>query len=70
MQSLDVSLSRLGYSIAEAEIVTNLSRATLYRAVASGRLRLVKVGRRSLIPAPDLAALCGVTAERASEAAA
>jgi excisionase family DNA binding protein len=56
-----VSLQRLGYSFAEAEVISNLSRSTLYREVARGRLRRVKVGKRSLIPADALATLCGMT---------
>jgi excisionase family DNA binding protein len=54
-----VSPLRLAYSFAEAEVASSLSRATLYREVARGRLRLVKVGKRSLIPADALAKLCG-----------
>jgi excisionase family DNA binding protein len=65
-----VSLQRLGYSFAEAEVVSNLSRATLYREVARGRLRLVKVGKRSLIPAEALEKLCGMAeSDQSPEAA-
>lgn len=52
-------MPRLSYSIPEAEIASGVSRATLYRRIASGELRRVKVGRRSLIPVDALAALCG-----------
>jgi excisionase family DNA binding protein len=61
MDSQTVSLQKLSYSFAEAEVISNLSRSTLYREVARGRLRRVKVGKRSLIPADALASLCGVT---------
>ena len=60
MESQTVPLQRLSYSIAEAEIVSNLSRSTLYREVSRGHLRLVKVGKRSLIPADALERLCGM----------
>jgi excisionase family DNA binding protein len=59
MESHIVPLQRLGFSFAEAEVISNLSRSTLYREVARGHLRLVKVGKRSLIPADALAKLCG-----------
>jgi excisionase family DNA binding protein len=58
MDSRTVSLQRLGYSFAEAEVISNLSRSTLYREVARGHLRRVKVGKRSLIPADALEKLC------------
>jgi excisionase family DNA binding protein len=61
MDTLDVSLQRLSYSFAEAEVISNLSRSTLYREVARGNLRRVKVGKRSLIPAEALAELCGTS---------
>jgi excisionase family DNA binding protein len=59
MDTLNVSLRKIAYSFAEAEVVSNLSRSTLYREVARGRLRRVKVGKRSLIPADALEKLCG-----------
>jgi excisionase family DNA binding protein len=34
-----------------------VSSQTIYRLIANGKLRLVKVGRRSLIPRADLEAL-------------
>jgi excisionase family DNA binding protein len=40
--------------------MSNLSRATLYREIARGYLRMVKVGKRSLIPADALEKLCGM----------
>jgi excisionase family DNA binding protein len=59
MDSRNVSLQRLGYSFADAELISNLSRSTLYREVARGHLRRVKVGKRSLIPVDALEKLCG-----------
>jgi excisionase family DNA binding protein len=70
MESQTVSLQRLGFSFAEAEVISNLSRATLYRQVARGHLRTGKVGKRSLIPADALEKLCGMAGgERSPEAA-
>jgi excisionase family DNA binding protein len=59
MDTQTVSMRKLGYSFAEAEVATGLSRASLYRAIGRGELRRVKVGNRSLIPAADLEALFG-----------
>jgi hypothetical protein len=64
MDSQTVSFQRLGYSFAEAEVISSLSRATLYREIARGRLRRVKVGKRSVIPADALACLCGGKPQR------
>lgn len=44
------------YSIAEAARLLGLGRTSLYALLRSGELRAVKVGRRSLIAAADLAA--------------
>ncbi|MCQ4161274.1 helix-turn-helix domain-containing protein [Roseomonas sp. GC11] len=50
----------LTYTIAGACQVTGLSRATLYRHAAAGRLELVKVGGRRLVPAQNLRLLLGL----------
>jgi hypothetical protein len=52
-----VSVPRLGYSFAELEVATGLSRATLYRLLASGELVTVKVRGRRLVPAWQAQAL-------------
>lgn len=59
MEIQHVLVPRLGYSLAEAELATGLSRSSLYRAIARGDLRREKVGGRTIIPATELAALCG-----------
>jgi excisionase family DNA binding protein len=46
--------SRPGYSVAEAELMSGFSRATLYRLMERGELAFVKVGERRLIPADEL----------------
>ncbi len=61
MEAQNVLVPRLGYSLAEAELASGLSRSSLYRAIARGDLRREKVGGRTIIPAADLAALCGAS---------
>lgn len=61
MEAQHVLVPRLGYSLAEAELASGLSRSSLYRAIARGDLRREKVGGRTIIPAADLAALCGAS---------
>lgn len=48
---------KLAYSIREACVASSLSRTTLYSHISSGRLRVVRVGGRTIIPAEALSAL-------------
>ena len=50
---------KFGFSIAETEVASGLSRATLYRLVAAGKLRTVQHGRRRIVPADEIARLTG-----------
>lgn len=53
---------RRAYHVDEAALVYGLSRSTLYKLMAIGKLRTVKVGGRRLIPVEaieDLLAGCG-----------
>ncbi len=52
----------LAYTLSAASAACGLSRATLYRHAKTGRLRLVKVGGRTLVDAASLRALVGVAA--------
>jgi excisionase family DNA binding protein len=52
----------LTHTLNDAARITGLSRATLYRHAATGRLRLVKVGGRTLVCAASLRALVGAAA--------
>lgn len=52
-------LAPLTHTISDAAHITGLSRSTLYRHAAAGRLRLVKVGGRTLVDAASLRALVG-----------
>ncbi len=47
----------LAYSIDEACRVSSLGRTNLYALIKQGRLSMVRVGRRTLIPAASLHAL-------------
>ena len=48
---------KLAYSIREAAEASSLGRTTLYNYIAAGRLRAVRVGGRTIIPAESLHAL-------------
>ena len=52
----------LTYTLNAAAAASGLSRSTLYRHAAAGKLRLVKVGGRTLVDANSLRALVGVAA--------
>lgn len=52
----------LTYTLAAAAAVSGLSRSTLYRHAAAGRLRLVRVGGRTLVDAASLRVLIGAGA--------
>jgi len=65
MQSNTHTIPKLGYSIREACHASSLGRTTLYKAIATGRLRAVRVGGRTIIPAEALIALIGEEARNA-----
>jgi len=48
---------KIGYSIREACQATSLSKSTIYNHIAANRLRAVRVGGRTIIPADALHAL-------------
>ena len=48
---------KLGYSIKEAMRASSLGRTTLYSHIAAGRLKVVRVGGRTIVPADALRAL-------------
>ncbi len=50
---------KLAYSIKEACKATTLSRTTIYSHIAAGRLRVIRIGGRTIIPAESLHALIG-----------
>jgi hypothetical protein len=52
--------SHITYGLKDSAAVSGLSVSTLYRHAKAGRLRLVKVGARTLVDAASLLALLGV----------
>lgn len=48
---------KIGYSIREACHASSLGRTTLYSHIAAGRLRVTRIGGRTIIPAEALLAL-------------
>jgi excisionase family DNA binding protein len=56
------SAAPLTYTLNEACRISGLSRSTLYRHAEAARLRLVRVGGRTLVDAASLRALLGVQA--------
>lgn len=51
------STTKLAYSIPEACAATSLGRTSIYAHISAGRLRAVRVGGRTVIPADSLQAL-------------
>ena len=66
MDMTSIAFPRLGYSFAELEVLTGLSRATIYRMHKRGEFRTVRRGRRQLVPADEVLRLCGTAAEAAA----
>jgi excisionase family DNA binding protein len=52
----------LAYTLSDATAACGLSRSTLYRHAKAGRLRLVRVGGRTLVDAASLRVLIGSAA--------
>lgn len=57
MSSSSPEAVRLGYSIKEACRVSSLGRTSLYSHIAGGRLKVTRVGRRTIVSAESLRAL-------------
>lgn len=51
------STTKLAYSVPEACAATSLGRTSIYAHISSGRLRAVRIGGRTVIPADSLQAL-------------
>jgi hypothetical protein len=47
--STDENLPKLAYTVPELQKATGLGRTIIYEEVKAGRLRLTKVGRRSIV---------------------
>ena len=46
--------AKIGYSIREAAEATSLGRTTLYKAISDRKLRSIRIGGRTIIPAESL----------------
>ncbi|OYW84812.1 MAG: hypothetical protein B7Z20_10165 [Sphingobium sp. 32-64-5] len=57
MAAIEHDPPKLGYSIKEACRASSLGRTTIYNHISAGRLRAVRVGGRTIIPAEALHAL-------------
>jgi excisionase family DNA binding protein len=57
MQSETLDPPKIAYSIKEACRASSLGRTTLYAHIAANRLKAVRVGGRTVIPAESLHAL-------------
>ena len=57
MQPVEPNPPKIAYSIREACQASSLGRTTLYAHIAAGRLRAVRIGGRTVIPAESLHAL-------------
>ena len=45
---------RRAYTFRDAESVLGISRSSFYRLEGAGKIRLVRIGRRTLIPADEI----------------
>lgn len=50
----DGDIDRLAFSVPEAAARLGIGKTTIYKMIAGGTLRAVKIGKRTLIPANDL----------------
>lgn len=56
------------YPIPEVEQKTSLSRASIYRHARAGKIKLIKVGGRTLVPEAEIARLVAGDAMNAAAA--
>ena len=63
-----MTVEKLAYRVSEAVQATGIGRSMLYVMIKQGRLRTVKVGSVTLIPASELLALVDLPANDASQA--
>jgi excisionase family DNA binding protein len=55
-QTAKLEPQRIAYSVAEAALITGLSRDLLYDQMRAGKLAFIKIGRRRVITRTDLQA--------------
>ncbi len=56
MTANEFNLTKLTYTISETSQITSLGRNSLYNLANAGELPIIKVGKRSLFAAVDIAA--------------
>jgi excisionase family DNA binding protein len=54
MAAITLAADRIAVSIAEASRMTSLSRGTLRAYARKGRIKVTKVGRRTIVPVSTL----------------
>ena len=59
MRTTDRHPHKLAYSIREACAASSLGKSSIWAMISAGKLRAVRVGGRTLIPAESLHALLG-----------
>jgi excisionase family DNA binding protein len=47
----EVRIDRICYSLADAAVLMSVGKRSLYREIHDGRLRVIKLGRRTLVSA-------------------
>jgi excisionase family DNA binding protein len=57
MQNVTAEAPKLAYSVKEACHATSLGRTTIFAHIAANRLKAVRIGGRTVIPAESLHAL-------------
>lgn len=57
MDTIAAEPPKIAYSVNEACRASSLGRTTLYSHIAAGRLKAVRIGGRTVIPADSLRAL-------------
>jgi excisionase family DNA binding protein len=63
MSPQEYGLIKIVYSVSETMQILSIGRTTLYQVVKRGYLRPVKLGRKTLFPATDLARLLDLMKE-------
>jgi excisionase family DNA binding protein len=66
MQVVSQLMPRAAYSLAEVESLTTLSRSSLYRLIAAGKIQTVLHGRRRLVSARELEKFLTVSQDSAT----
>ncbi|WP_295639473.1 helix-turn-helix domain-containing protein [Novosphingobium sp.] len=57
MPTVDQYPQKIGFSVKEACTASSLGRTSIYAHISSGRLKAVRVGGRTIIPAESLRGL-------------